>query len=83
MNKDKFYKIENDLTICNKQCNNNCSLILYSFHGFKFYYCNFTDYYIINISKLESNIYKQYRISLYYYYKEIILKWFRELFIKE
>lgn len=82
--KDKYYKIKHDKAICtNTFCMKDCSLILYSFYGFKFYYCNLVDYYIINIQKMQSNIYKQRQISLIYYYKEIILKKIKGLFVKE
>jgi hypothetical protein len=84
LNKDKNYKIVHDKTICtNISCMKNCSLILYSYNGFKFYFCNLVDYYIINNQKLNTNLYKQKRISLIYYYKEIILKKLKGLFVKE
>lgn len=82
--KDREYKIIDynrkcAITFCTK----NCNIIKYEYNGFKFYYCNFTDYYLINIDKLEKFIYKQRKISLFYFYKEIILKKIKGLFVKE
>lgn len=83
-NKDKEYQAINYNTKCqNISCRNNCDILKYKYNKFEFYYCNYSDYYLININKLEKFVYKQRKISLFYFYKEIIQKKLKGLFVKE
>lgn len=83
-NKDRQYKIINYNNKCAiTDCTKNCDLLEYKYNGFTFYYCNFIDYYLINIDKIKKFIHKQYRISLFYVYKEIIFNKIKRLFVKE
>lgn len=81
--KDSQYDIQQLIQKCkNKFCRNNCDLILFKYNNFKFIYCNFSDYYIIDDIQLKKFFQKQYRKILIYFYIEIILNKIKRLFIK-
>ncbi len=79
---NKAHKYVPDDIKCNYGCRDNCNFYKFKYLMFDFRYCNFINKYYIEIDKLEQYIYKTYKKSLIYYYKEIIFNGIKKLFVK-
>lgn len=77
------YIVDKDLIQCmNQECMQTCYYNKLHYKNLTFYFCNYTNQYCFNISNLKQYIIKNNRISLFYYYKEIIFKGLKKLFVK-
>lgn len=67
---------------CKYGCRKECNFYKFKYLNFEFRFCNFINKYYIELEDLKNFIYKTHKLSLIYYYKEIIFKNIKKLFVK-
>lgn len=81
--KNKSYNyLNNDIKCKNIECRKKCFVYQFKYKNLIFRECNFASYYIIDLDNFKKYIDKNYKLSLYYFYKEIIFNKIKKLFVK-